>query len=1228
MKKIVSILLTLCMLTGVVFTLASCGGGGGGGHTHNYSTDWSNSNTHHWHDCDGCDMVADYATHTFGEWTTAGEEQHKRTCSVCAYEVTDGHTWGEGEVTTEPTPEADGVETFTCTDCGATKTAPIEYGHTHQYGEWVSISDTQHKKVCECEAEIVENHAFDGGELSEGVITYTCTLCGKTKTETVVEAPVAIVNPYASVDWDTADTVKSMTHMHILTQANFESALAQGYQHFAITNYMPSTPTYPLSDFFTNIPDNIIASPNTEKAFTTNSLNHFSTVGSFASGHGNVKNELNQWVPQAATHSWQAVFDDVFANLQYPDAGGITLNHPLVPGDQNIDSYINMLDYDDRVLGIEIYNDSACGIYGMENHEDFLEYWDYILSTGRRCWGFAVVDWQGGTEWGSHLLMLSEFDEHEALKAYRNGNFYSQLNDTGLRFNEISYEGGVITASVNREATIRFISEDGVVKTVNGTDATYIPSDETYVRIEVLEEGVEGSRIFSNPFMFKDREEVADEHDGSLELDNGTHVWNVVSGGTLGEVTTTVVWENDGTFTATEPTENLSDYTKYTIEWYSFGTAGPSLDGSSYNITKRLQIKSIKEGTSTEEASITWNGATYAAGDTVYRSGSTYWLGLSDFMGWAAPSTVFSYVPKVTPISKNGEVAFFEAVFRLDLGDFHKSGDIYTLLDSISLLVREGATNKLTSGFNISGESGNYVDVKRPGDGTYFTENNEARGVVGEEFTLRIEISELVGGNYEVKTFVNGIVIDTCEVAPFEVSNVKIDIGAQARDVSITVTEAKFLKYVDNYDKHIHTYDDAWSSDSKQHWHEHTCDAHAGCPYAKADLGNHVDSDSNSRCDVCDKPLLAAITVENPHGLTHTVPTDELENGATVTFTVSVEEPNGVSVVGAVQVGEPTLDGNIKTYTFRIESLDLSKPLRIERVKAGVANKVDYTTLLTTNEILITTYLKVTGNTVTEGTVTSYDYVVVWQSNQVSGPTLDGTSYTFGRSVAITSVKAFGSDAETAFTVSNVEYKAGTVIPKNALLGSYMWGTAETAKITSTSTLTAPLADPTLRMVWDTDIVVNSGTASGDQPISILYATFAGTNCTSSNGSDQLIRNGNDVIFHFGSDNYTVGTVGEKFNIRVEIRDVDPTHPDADSRTGNDTASTPGPDGIVDNIPVEIKLFINGILVATRIDQVDASSGNYDTMPTEVWLGCFSDTRDISLTLTDTYLDVYAAPAN
>ena len=96
MKKVVSILLTVCMLLSLGVMLTACNS-----HTHSYQTEWSKDDTHHWHACDGedCPEVADKAE----------------------------HSWDDGKITTEATADADGVKTYTCTVCGETKTESVKY---------------------------------------------------------------------------------------------------------------------------------------------------------------------------------------------------------------------------------------------------------------------------------------------------------------------------------------------------------------------------------------------------------------------------------------------------------------------------------------------------------------------------------------------------------------------------------------------------------------------------------------------------------------------------------------------------------------------------------------------------------------------------------------------------------------------------------------------------------------------------------------------------------------------------------------------------------------------------------------------------------------------------------------------------------------------------------------------------------------------------------------------
>ena len=78
-----------------------------------------------------------------------------------------GHKWDSGTVTAEPTEKDPGTMTYTCTVCGQTKTEviPATGPHTHVWGEGtVTVAPT---------------------ETTPGVRTYTCTVCGQTRTEII-----------------------------------------------------------------------------------------------------------------------------------------------------------------------------------------------------------------------------------------------------------------------------------------------------------------------------------------------------------------------------------------------------------------------------------------------------------------------------------------------------------------------------------------------------------------------------------------------------------------------------------------------------------------------------------------------------------------------------------------------------------------------------------------------------------------------------------------------------------------------------------------------------------------------------------------------------------------------------------------------------------------------------------------------------------------------------------
>ena len=130
--------------------------------------------------------------HTYGSWEKNTAENHKHTCKVCGNVETAAHTWDSGKVTEAPTHIKEGTKTYTCAVCGETKTEKVEKLKEHSYGEWTKHDDKQHKHSCICGDTQYAAHTWDSGKVTEapthtkeGTKTYTCTVCGETKTEKV-----------------------------------------------------------------------------------------------------------------------------------------------------------------------------------------------------------------------------------------------------------------------------------------------------------------------------------------------------------------------------------------------------------------------------------------------------------------------------------------------------------------------------------------------------------------------------------------------------------------------------------------------------------------------------------------------------------------------------------------------------------------------------------------------------------------------------------------------------------------------------------------------------------------------------------------------------------------------------------------------------------------------------------------------------------------------------------
>ena len=230
---------------------------------------------------------------------------------------------------------------------------------------------------------------------------------------------------------------------------------------------------------------------------------------------------------QGTNRPWRDVFRAVLdgemadgvrqGGLLYPEGGGITLNHPT----GKLSDYLPMLDFDPRVLGIEVWNQLTSGFGSSKGFYDssggpllhFYQLWDEILRTGCRCWGFFVKDHNTFGR-GRNVLLVPKVDEKSALLAYRNGAFFGAVsslaaNDSAevvapydksdFRFSRLEVirdEAGraksvVVEVKGNDPqkrpgVQIRFVTDKGVARIADGSRAEFHLNREASGRLEAL----------------------------------------------------------------------------------------------------------------------------------------------------------------------------------------------------------------------------------------------------------------------------------------------------------------------------------------------------------------------------------------------------------------------------------------------------------------------------------------------------------------------------------------------------------------------------------------------------------------------------------------------------------------------------------------------------------------------------------------------------------------------
>lgn len=173
--------------------------------------------------------------HNYGSWSKVNDSTHKHTCTICAKEETANHTWNSGIITKQPTCKEEGVWTFTCTGCGATKTETMPKATTHSYGSWTKVNNDTHKRTCTlCSKAETASHSWNSGSITkrptckeEGVKTFTCSGCNGTKTETIAKT-----NNHNFGRWTKVDETN---HKHTCTLCNKEETASHTWNSGNVT---------------------------------------------------------------------------------------------------------------------------------------------------------------------------------------------------------------------------------------------------------------------------------------------------------------------------------------------------------------------------------------------------------------------------------------------------------------------------------------------------------------------------------------------------------------------------------------------------------------------------------------------------------------------------------------------------------------------------------------------------------------------------------------------------------------------------------------------------------------------------------------------------------------------------------------------------------------------------------------------------------------------------------
>lgn len=377
--------------------------------------------------------------------------------------------------------------------------------------------------------------------------------------------------PYQGVNWESVQRVPTTSHGHMRTQATLDRAYEGGLRFLTISNYYPSAPWWPMEGIrkdqfrvrqehgimvkgkfkpgpfdwntilqdpttgwadelpedlrsqlpfsigekvFNNIPDDILEAPNAEHhSFTDTQLHACAPGSAYRSGNFDARNRFklrDHGYAMGVGRPWKEAFSLILDELIVPDGGGITINHPIW-SKLSREAAIEMLDFDPRVLGIEVFNHGCVLERESKNCIENEVFWDAILATGRQCFGFFVPDHRmqvADGDWqGRNILLVNAFTVQDCLRAYRQGRFYGAIRGSGLAFTRISAEPYRVVVETNGANRIEFITEKGAALEVADSSGVFeVPQSAdgkpnvVFVRIKAYD--AHGETLFSQPIVY------------------------------------------------------------------------------------------------------------------------------------------------------------------------------------------------------------------------------------------------------------------------------------------------------------------------------------------------------------------------------------------------------------------------------------------------------------------------------------------------------------------------------------------------------------------------------------------------------------------------------------------------------------------------------------------------------------------------------------------------------